>query len=250
MPYEEIRFAHGNPANGVSPVETWYTDEKNRLQFRAKVFLLVNGPDVPTAITGLLSETGGVYPYLTTALARKIEGRGRGVYGPSGYTECVLEVDYDTAGPRWVNGSYVQERMIAQQMWIEPPTGDFKWGDGMKLTNNEMATSYPFLGWTYELTLGRLLTQPSVPFNYLGSCNSGGKSCYYLGYSFGSQTVLFGAPSVAADAAMGSGTRYTAMYRHSIKPSGWNTFWNAANCAWEPLYDKDGNLYIQYPVVW
>jgi hypothetical protein len=168
------------------------------------------------------------------------------------YSEAVLKVLYDSAGPQWVGGTYVDEKMVPEQFHIRPPTGTFYWADGDALTTKEQNTSYPLLGWSWHLEIGRLLALPTTPLSYIGTCNSGAKSTYYLGLSFGSQTVLYGAPHIESHSAMGDGTRYSVLYRHPVNPFGVNKFWHAKNAAWELLYNEDDGTspYYQYPAGW
>ena len=245
---------------GESPRGEWYLDAKNITRFRAKRLLKCAWTDCPALINYLMTEAGGSYPHpdgTPFACARNIKPHGRGLTSSGGahmlaYAEAILEVSYDSAGPQWIGGTYVDEQMVPEQFWIHPPAGTFYWANGDALTKDEMKTSYPLLGWNYHLTLGRLLSLPSTPLSYIGTCNATAKQTYYLGLGFGAQTVLYGSPHIESHSAMGEGTRYSVAYQHPVNPFSWNCWWNSKNGAWEPLYYDNGaaSRYYQYPSGW
>ena len=243
---------------GESPLGEWYQDAKGRTQFKATRLLKCAWTDCPALIGWLMSEAGASYPHpdgTTYAYVRNIKPRGRGQTSSGGtnmiaYAEAVLEVYYCTEGPRWINNTSVSEEMKAHQFWIAPPGGRLKWSNDDWVTPEEKAAAIPFLGWTYQLTLSNLLALPTTPLSYIGTCNASTKTCYYLGLSFASQTVLYGPPAISSYSAMGQGTRYTAVYNHGIRPHGFNRFWHAKTGAWEYLYQPNDDIYVQTPLGW
>jgi len=241
---------------GESPKPEWYIDAKNIWRFRATRLLKCAWVDRAALIADLMTQAGGSYPHddgTPYAYVRKITPRGRGQTSSGGtnliaYSESVLEVYYDSAGPQWVNGSYITEAMVAEQFHIHPPGGNLSWTGSVKLTDGEKSTSTPLYGWSYTYTLGRMLAMPSVPAAHVGSCNATVQTCGSFNLSMAAQTVLYGPPSVSKHSEMGEGTRYTASCSRPINPYGWNKFFRAETNAWESLYLPNGNVFIRYPL--
>jgi len=237
MALPDITFAIGNPADNISPIERWYEDEKGHTQFRAIRKILCTSP--ATAIPDVVAEGSWYGAPLRDAVA---QGRGQN------NAQAVVTATYDTKGIQKVNGTYIDESMAPRQIWIAAPTkGKLEWADGKRVTDTH---GYDLLAWTYILHNARMLACPSVPLNYIGSCNASGKACSLLSYTFGIGYVLFGAPTVSAHAEMGNGTRYSAVYQHGIHPYSWNSWYHVENAAWEPLYHPNGDRYYQYPLIW
>lgn len=244
---------------GESPQPEWYLDAKLRWQFRAVRILECAWTDRAALIADLMTQAGGSYPHADGteyAYARSIKPLGFGQTGGTAtlisYDKAAVEVFYSTEGPRWINGTYIDESMAPQQFWVHPPGGKLYWSNDDLLTDEERTTPIPFLGWEWNLTLGRLLTLPTTSQSYFGTCNNAAKSCYYLGLQFATQTVLYGPPTISSHSEMGGGTRYTAHYSHAIRPHGWNKFWHSKTAAWEYLYlaKNATNIYYAYPVLW
>ena len=238
---DEIIFADGKqPGENISPIETWYEDEKGRMQFHAQKVFLSDSPS--TAIP----DCPDPYPAMPQAWIRKVVARGRGVDN----AQVVVVADYDTKGMVRGESSAIDEAMSPQQFWISAPIAcKLRWANKKYVTD---AMAYNLLGWAYELKYTGLLSAPAISLSQLGCCSGGGTACTVLPYSFPAEHVLFGAPAVSAHAEMGKGRRFSAIFRHLISPVGWNKWWHAENGAWEYLYtDKKATTrYIQYPPAW
>jgi len=242
---------------GESPAGEWYQDAKGRAQFRATRLLKCAWTDRIALIAYLMSEAGGPYPHAdgtTYALVRGIKPRGRGQTSSGGtnliaYTESVLEVFYTTEGPRWVNGLYLNEAIVPERVRITPPGPYLRWHTPTRdVEPNEKGVSFDTVA--HVISVGRAVSAPSDALTYIGCCNATTKSCFILPYTFASQTMLFGAPNVTSHTDYSVGTQYTYTYSHVYNPHGWNKFWRTETGAWEFLYDKDDNVYVQYPVTW
>jgi hypothetical protein len=240
-----------------SPAPDWYTDSKGRIQFRARRWLKCAWTDLSAMIVWLYSEAGAAYPHpdgTPYALVRSVKPVARGRTGLTNglisHSEAVVEVLYDTAGPMWVNGVYVEEMIVPQRFPIRPVGYGLKWSDGTKLSPEDYLP-LAILGATHIYHIGRSSTYPTNAFSFVGMCNSGTKSCLILtSYTFSTQTVLYQPPRVSAQSDYSVGTKYDITYHHDINPNGWNKFWHAANNAWEFLKTPSDDTYIQYPVGW
>ena len=127
-----------------SPQPEWYEDQKGTVQFRAKRFLKCAWTDSRALIDWLYSEAGASYPHadgVVNAFVRGIKPIARGRTGGTSslisHSEAIFEVRYDTAGPKWVNGSYIQESLHPARFTVSPP-GKLWWEDGVRLTEEEV----------------------------------------------------------------------------------------------------------------
>lgn len=181
----------------------------------------------------------------------KPEARGRigGVASKSSYEECILRVSYDTWGPRWVNGVYLDEYILPHQIYVSAPIGLF-WSDGESITARDAEFRMPVLGAMHVISVSRSTTVPANPFSNIGTVNATGKSCYILPYVYAAYTGLYGPPVVQSHTDYSLGTRYSYTFKHIINPNGWNSFWRPATGAWEAAYNENGDLYVQYPPGW
>ena len=240
-----------------SPINCrWYQDSDGVTQYHGERLLECAWDDRQEIILSLLSESAPGYPHAdgtVSAIVRDIRPESRGAIGGTAdlasYSRCILRVIYDTKGPRWVNGLYVNESMYPTIINVQTP-GGLQWSDDSWVSKDEMSSVMSVVGWQHEITVGRATSAPPIATSYIGTVNASAKSCYYLPYYFASQTVKFGPPHVSSHTSYTTGTVYTYSYRHAINPFGWNKFWHSANQAWEYLYDADGNYYTQYPLGW
>lgn len=240
-----------------SPQPEFYENQRGQLHFRAKRWVVCDTTELGSVVSYFLSEAGSVYPHTTGygALVRRVKPIPRGKIGGtatlSTYPEAIVELTYDTDGPRWVSGLYVDEMIVGEQLYIRPPGFQgLTWQDGRKLTSTEIGTAIPVRGATHILNVGRSNTYPTDALTYMGMVNSGTKSCSTLAYSFAAGTVLYGVPRVSSHTDYVSGTKYEYTYRHTINPFGWNNFWNAETGTWEALKLPGGSNYVQYTAGW
>jgi hypothetical protein len=243
-----------------SPRGEWYEDPRGRgQQFRATRWLKCRWVDRKELISWFYSASGCAYPHedgTNLAIVRRAKPVGRGKTGGTttliSHDECILEVYYDSNGPRWVSGLYLEEEMAPRRMRIIPPTGQFYWKVGsnyIKITDNPGKV---IDAWAWIMRVGRASSPPSDPQARVGCVNADPMNTYTLGYSFAAQVVLFGPPTVFGHTDYTAGTKYVYRYAHTINPFGWNKFWHgdATTPAWEYLYLSDESQYVQYPATW
>jgi len=239
-----------------SPQPEYYENSKGQLHFRATRILSCAWSNVQALCEYLYSPEGAAYPCSigsSNAIVRRVKPLRRGRIGGtetlSSYTDALVEVYYDTDGPRWVSGFYVDEKVAPHQFYIRTPGGLF-WSGHTAVSDAEAGFTMPVMGAAHILEVKRATSIPSDAFAYVGCCNGGAKSCILLPYSFPSQTVLYNPPHVGADFSYSYGTRYEYTYIHEISPFGWNKFFRPSRGRWENLYNDNGDTYVQYPPSW
>jgi len=243
-----------------SPQPEWYIDGKGRMQCRATRYVKCAWAVRRNLFEWFYSQAGCQYPHddgTPYALVRRVKqmprGRTQGLPTLITHSEVILEVRYDSYGPQWVNGLYMDETLGAQTFRIYPPYNLY-WGggitDGVRVTEAEARFGVPIIGAVHTVEIGRAVTLPSDALVYIGTCNKAIKETYTLGYSFPPQTVLYVPPTVSSHSDYTLGTRYAITYRHLVNPFGWNVFWRTATASWETLYQSNGSTYIQYPPTW
>lgn len=239
-----------------SPEGEWYEDRKGRRQFRAQRTLLCDWTDVPAMIAYLYSAAGSSYPHpdgTPHSLVRRVKPHARGKTGGTAtlasHATALLDVYYDTDGPRWVNGAYVDEAVSPMTIHHRPTGMSLRWSDDTPLSDADLK-GVEIEGGQHVLIMARMPSAPSDVFSYVNMCNSGAKNALILGYSWPAQTVRYAVPEVRAHFDYSGGTTYTAIYHHPINPNGWNKFWRGDKAAFETLYRPNGDPYVQYPPSW
>jgi hypothetical protein len=241
-----------------SPQGEWYEDNKGRIQFRAQRILECAWTDVAALIVYLYSAVGASYPHpdgTTNSIVRRAKPRGRGKTGGTqtliSYSRALVDVYYDTVGPRWVNGVYLDEKLVPYRVHQKPQGGlALVWSDDTPLGIIDRR-GIEFGSVAHQLVYGRMSSAPADALTYIGCCNAGTKSTFTLEVSdFAAQTVRYSVPSVEARTDYSAGTKYTVTYVHPINPNGWNRFWRGGTAAFEYLKKPDGTTYIQYPATW
>jgi len=242
-----------------SPFPEWYEDAKGRTQFRAKRLLECAWTDRRALMEWLYSESGAGYPHAdgtNMAYVRGVRPRSRGKSGGTAstisHTRCILEVRYDTAGPSWVNGVYIEEGYAPSTARIAPAGKDLYWSTGDKIDDKGELHGRSVLILEHFTRIAKAVEVPSLMFSAIGGCNSSSKSDGFGWYSWPKECVLYAAPEVTAHSDYTSGTRYEVTFRHPIFPPGWNHFWHAATASWEYLYTDSSasTIYVQYPYSW
>lgn len=239
-----------------SPKPEWYEDHKGRNQFRAWRLLDCAWEDRRQLIDWLYSEQGSGYPHddgTPSAIVRRVipEGWGRtsGTAILIAYPRATLRVFYDTAGPVWVNGLYLNEEIVPHPYFIRPGGKNLFWSDGTPCEGEDYIGRY-ITGAQWIIEKGRLTTAPYNPFSAMSGVNGSMKYTYTLGYTFAAQQCLYNCPAISSHSEIYGGTKYKAIYRSDCNPKGWNKFWHAATNDWEYLYHPDDSQYVQYPVTW
>ncbi len=236
----------------------WYEDQYGRLQFRAERLLECSWADRPQLIGWLYSESGAPYPHddgPSASIVRHVEPMARGgISGTatkSSYERSVVRVFYDSFGPRWVNGAYVDEYLVPRQIWVRPP-GDERlaWSDGKPLTRAEMAVAVPVDTVSYVQSWGRQTTYPTDALDYIKTTNASPKICLLFSFVFPPGTLLYGPPRLHSHFAYQGGLQYYYTFNHTYNPNGWNKFWRAATNSWEALYTPAAEPYLPYPPGW
>ncbi len=173
------------------------------------------------------------------------------------YEQAVLTVDYvfDKDTPQESGGELFAESLEPTAQNLTQDWQSFKWKNGPQIEPGE-APSKLFKGLDYVLTKYNLAAVPAAALTLVGCCNAAQVVSATLGLTFPAQTLLFNPPSLQRKVSAGSSPslKWTATYRMSYNPGGWNTFWNARKAGgpgWDTLQVKlpaGGYVdYVQYP---
>lgn len=105
-------------------------------------------------------------------------------------------------------------------------------------------------GMDYVLTKYNLAAIPSAALTLVGCCNLAAMTASTLGLTFAAQTLLFNPPSLQRKVSLGPSpeNKWTATYRLTYKPEGWNKFWNSRvnPPAWDMMQVWTGAAWIDY----
>lgn len=167
----------------------------------------------------------------------------------------VVEYVFDKDTPDEDGGTLFSESLEPTAQNLTQPWESFKWKSGPQIQAGE-APSKILRGLDYVLTKYNLSAIPAAALTLVGCCNDATVSASTLGLSFDAETLLFNPPSLQRTVTIGSSPskKWTAAYRFTYKPEGWNKFWNARKSGgpgWDTLQVKTpagGYVdYDQYP---
>lgn len=173
------------------------------------------------------------------------------------YDHAIVTCWYANDGPRlYGTMGAVTEQIVGGGQTAKLPSAGLHWATptGVIVEPNEAPalTVYEFV---YQVTFHRQKAVPSWVRLRTRRVNPVPYSTFLLGYVFPAQTMLYQPAYITVTASVGRLTTYEVTVRYRIHPSwadvqqyvGWNTWWRVETASYEPIYQLDGNRYIQYP---
>lgn len=259
IPYEEI---DGSPTEGF--------DEKGFRAERQLVCAWADRFDLQDQLLGAatVDQNGNTqyvspspYPHkpnLASALSASAEpfaGRCLPASGDvrlASYDKALVRVQYGTrpgsitGGDGGGNGEpYIEETVEPFAEFLTYSPEGLHWGSttGPALKDAE-APGKLIKGFNWNYTRHRVLRIPAAYWTLIGLVNNGPVTSLSLGFTFGTETLLFNPPRLGRQiASIGTGTyglAWTVSLLMSYKPDGWNKFWRGKDNGWQQIYNAGG----------
>jgi len=167
--------------------------------------------------------------------------------------ECaVVTVEYvrDKDTPDEDGGELFSESLEPSTENLPITWEKFKWKNGPPISAGEVP-GMPFPSMDYMLTKYNLNSIPAAALTLVGCCNDTAVLAKTLGQTFPTQTLLFHPPTLQRKVSIGSESslKWTANYRFTFKPQGWNKFWNVSKAGgpgWDTLQVWNGSAFVDY----
>lgn len=186
------------------------------------------------------------------SIAPLTDVQGAGSLLEADYEEAVLTVRYvfDRDTPTEDGGDLLSETLEPTAQNLTMAWERFRWAAGGQSLEPGEVPSKILRGMDYVLTKYNLSAIPAAALTLVGCCNDAPVTAVTLGLTFPAETLLFNPPTLHRKVSLGPSAenRWTATYRFTYKPEGWNTFWNAHADPprWDSIQIHNGAGYVAY----